>query len=606
MREVGGHLAIPAPGSAIAFLVSHPGPLPPILVTRSWAVRCSRCLLACTGLVGLRVAGPRPWRFLRWGVRVGYRVLLNARRKGRLAAVSPSPSRTVVGLPRQRRGTLYDAETKRWARGVLQHGQFVPPFPRDDPEAAHDAQRLRGVLPLLAELAHDPDGTGVGERMEQLLRHTAREAERRPQIGWDTTTAALRLLTLMDAAEILRREGSTLPGMDGWLRGFTLAHEPVLRLGAAVEPEGNHRAINAAGRAALHLLLRDQPLQGPAVAELAAVFASQFLADGGHVERSPHYHLQTVALLDRIAGADAARGGCLRDRTRSSSALPRAALAALLGPGGAPLRWGDVGRTFSGRRAAAEAREAVDRTVSRDDDTILPDFGFASWRWGAGAAELRLDVDFGALGMDGNTGHGHADALAFSFHVDGHEVVADPASYLYSNAPDAIWFKLAGAHSTVRWPGRPSHVLSRFFRWRRAPRPPVRIARPDDASYAFAALHEWRSGLGVYRHLRRWALLPDGLAVFDTVSSTSRESAVARLAMSPDSVLQLHGPARATVAWSGGGVEIDIHGDVGGALQPRPGWYAPCYGVRRAASALEVPLPARRIATLCTRFRVLR
>lgn len=67
------------------------------------------------------------------------------------------------------------------------------------------------------------------------------------------------------------------------------------------------------------------------------------------------------------------------------------------------------------------------------------------------ADETRLVADAGDLGYLSIAAHGHADALAFTLSVGGHEILVDPGTYSYHT--QQVWrdyFKGTSAHNTVR------------------------------------------------------------------------------------------------------------------------------------------------------------
>ncbi len=536
--------------------------------------------------------GARVREHARRTLRIAYRGVagLRSARGTPVPAATPVPV-TVSGAADVPEG--YDAFTRSWVARVL-GGELEPPPCPGDPEVRHDQLRLRGVLPALAEMYRDTGSHAIGGRISALVDHTMHLADRLPGEGWDTSTAALRLVSLLRAAETLRPAGLAPSRDPERLRNWVAAHARPLAWGALSEPAGNHEVVNAAGRAALHLLLDPlAPLPPRLREDFHGRFAKQLLPDGGHVERSPHYHAQVLALATAVSRADARRGGRLEAAMQPSLGLARRALANLLDPR-APFRLGDVSRTFSGRLPAADAREGLGgHPVPGERSVSLPDFGVVVTRWATGGAEFCLVVDVGEMGHAANPGHGHADALSFCLYVNGCEVVADPGTFLYANEPDAMWFKLAEAHAGVRWPHQPSCTLSRFFRWRRtAPQPGFASHSGGPVGTVLHAVQEWRRGGHRYRHSRSWIPLPRGLAVVDRLSSSSGRVALSRLPLHPGATAVVDGRL-ARVAFPGGSAVLRT-GGAAGPFRERTGWYAPTYGERVEAAALEWQVGAPR------------
>jgi hypothetical protein len=563
-----------------------------ISTRRRWSI--SR---ACrSGLAALREHAKR-------GIRLGYRGVVRLRKRS--VDEAPRPGRPVVRVDGAGIPGSFDAFTRSWVRRTL-HGRCDPPPCPGDPEVLHDRLRLRGVLAALAEMYRDGRDPPVLERMDALLEHTMRLADRHPAEGWDTSSAALRVVSLLGAQAVLGPAGLALPAMDGRLRGFLEAHAHVLAWGAVSEPAGNHELVNGAGRAALHLLLHpDAPLGKELADDFSRRFRAQFLADGGHVERSPHYHAQVLALAELVCRVDTRRGGALERSLAPVLERARQALAGML-VGGSPFRLGDISRTFSGRRASADVSAVLGgRTFAHRPLAVMADFGIGVVRWTTGTAEFCLVMDVGEIGHRPNAGHGHADALSYCFFVNGHEVVADPGTYLYADSAESMWFKLPEAHGSVRWPHHPSYRLSRFFRWSRTPPAPgFARGRSGPSTPTFRAVQEWRTGGHRYVHAREWIPLPRGVAVVDRVGSGSGRPALGRVPLHPRSSVTLDG-RRAVLEFPGGRATVQSRGRDAGAFRERTGWYAPAYGEMSEASALEWPILAPGGGgTSCTVIRV--
>jgi len=65
--------------------------------------------------------------------------------------------------------------------------------------------------------------------------------------------------------------------------------------------------------------------------------------------------------------------------------------------------------------------------------------------------EVRVVVDAGPLGYQSIAAHGHADALAFTLSLGGHEFLVDPGTFAYHT--EGVWrtyFRGTSAHNTVR------------------------------------------------------------------------------------------------------------------------------------------------------------
>lgn len=93
--------------------------------------------------------------------------------------------------------------------------------------------------------------------------------------------------------------------------------------------------------------------------------------------------------------------------------------------------------------------------------------------------EVRIVVDAGPLGYQAIAAHGHADALAFTLSLGGHEFLIDPGTFAYHT--ERAWrdyFRGTAAHNTVRIDGFDQSVIGGSFMWLR---------------HANVRCHEWES-----------------------------------------------------------------------------------------------------------------
>lgn len=80
--------------------------------------------------------------------------------------------------------------------------------------------------------------------------------------------------------------------------------------------------------------------------------------------------------------------------------------------------------------------------------------------------EVRLIVDAGPLGYRKLAAHGHADALAFTLSLGGHEFLIDPGTYAYHSHPRwRSYFRGTAAHNTLRVDGEDQSLPGGNFMW---------------------------------------------------------------------------------------------------------------------------------------------
>lgn len=107
------------------------------------------------------------------------------------------------------------------------------------------------------------------------------------------------------------------------------------------------------------------------------------------------------------------------------------------------------------------------------------------------AEEVRVIVDAGPLGYERIAAHGHADALAFTLSVSGHEILIDPGTYAYHTEREwRDYFRGTGAHNTVRVDGIDQSVIGGPFMWVRHARATCTEWRPSETSDVFIGTHD--------------------------------------------------------------------------------------------------------------------
>jgi hypothetical protein len=253
-----------------------------------------------------------------------------------------------------------------------------------------------------------------------------------------------------------------------WIAALTLVPElasPALsdllwrqleRLKSNVEEEvlGNHvirnsRALVLGGAAFGAPKLTEQGL-----ALLERELPEQVLADGGHYERSPVYHLVVLRdLLEIEAVAPQPWLSPVIERMHSFA-------AAMQRPDGQPALFNDGWLDLAPRLELPRAPDGL---------TVLRESGFAVVRDGP----LWLAFRCGPLAPSFLPAHVHADALSFQLWWDGEPVVVDPGSYTYEPGEDRDWFRSTRAHSTLCIDGRDQFELWGAFR--AGPLPSVRL-----------------------------------------------------------------------------------------------------------------------------------
>ena len=362
----------------------------------------------------------------------------------------------------------------------------------------------------------------------------------------------------------------------------------------------------------------------------------QVLRDGGHAERSTHYHRYTLdfyvmALLTaRLDGdADASRrfsaaalrlANFARVMADSTGHLP------LIGDDDGGMLWPFTGRDCADIRDSLAVAAAVFERPElapwgpqeealwivgppKGDEPVPPQGKHVHSGAGSGFSRTsRLFRDTGYVvfrdehdghavfdvGPHGymNGGHAHADALAITLALDGRPLLVDPGTATYTMQPHIRdRFRGSASHNTLTIDGQPQARPKGPFHWH---------TRAD------ATLHGWRcsgsldwaegshGGYGTLTHRRNVVRSSSsGWLLVDEVLGTGRHTAAAHWHLDPLWTLRVDAPGRLRATHAEGGEawilydgdEVSVaYGDEATGL----GWHAPAYGVWVPAWAARV------------------
>jgi hypothetical protein len=288
------------------------------------------------------------------------------------------------------------------------------------------------------------------------------------------------------------------------------AWRQLLRLAHNVEDDilGNHVIRNARALVLGGVAFAAPTLTRRGLSILQRELPEQVLADGGHYERSPSYHL--VVLRDLLEVQAVAPQPWLVEpierMLRFGSALRR--------PDGAPALFND-GTVDAPRLALPPAPPGL---------AVFEQSGFVVIR----DEPLWLAFRCGVAAPAFLPPHAHADALSFQLWWNGVPVVVDAGSSTYEPGPRRDWERGTAAHATVRVDGRDQfHVWGAF---RSGPLPPVRLREAEP--HALEAVLRLAGGI---EHVRRleWDRGSSELVVTDTINGEGRHSLESRLVWGP-------------------------------------------------------------------------
>lgn len=259
---------------------------------------------------------------------------------------------------------------------------------------------------------------------------------------WHPYSVSHRIINLITCLSLLEQDGERVPAPT-WAM-----IEAEIRLCASFLLGNLERDLqyNHLFKNFVCLAVVASALQDPAnfarrqLAEVEDSIRQQFLADGGHAERAPMYHL--LALIDlRI----------LRDSdvlpVASALAVDRAVHGAERAANVVCHPDGDVGLfndSWLGEAPAASA--LIDAVVERPREFYCDeflDFGYARMAQDGDS----VIFDYGACGPDANPGHAHADFLSLELSINGARAIVDPGVPTYSEGEQRDVSRSAVSHN---------------------------------------------------------------------------------------------------------------------------------------------------------------
>lgn len=298
---------------------------------------------------------------------------------------------------------------------------------------------------------------------------------------------------------------------------------------------------------------------------LRSEVSEQFLADGGHYERSPMYHSRAmwVLLMLRNLG-DEAIGNVI------GSTLERGmeALKHMSHPDGQIALLNDSAcGVYNGPAELVEASGSSWPPMV--GAFAIPETGYYGARTVDGSYII---CDAGPIGPDHQPGHAHGDTLSFELSLRGHRVIVDSGVLDYEPGEMRTYCRSTRAHNTVEIDGRDQGEFWGTFRVGRRAR--VRNVRSTETRDGFelVAEHDGYGSSTIHQRTFRW--WNEGrLGIEDLISGGLF---VSRLHLAPECSVLKQDERTARVRFGGGVMKIGFTGD--GRLGIEDSWYCPRFG----------------------------
>ncbi len=223
----------------------------------------------------------------------------------------------------------------------------------------------------------------------------------------------------------------------------------------------------------------------------------QFLADGGHFERSPMYHsISVVDYLDVLNLTQNSSTAITREITREFACKVTTALDFLSGiclPDGEIPLFNDS--AFGIAPAPSHIFGYAERVIGykqpqRSTSLTIEAFSPSGYYVCRKASDMII-IDCGPIGPDYQPGHAHCDTLSYELVLDGHRVVVDSGVFDYEPSPERAYVRSTRAHNTVIVDGEEQSEVWGVFRVARRARPISScIGRTEDGTILFEGAHD--------------------------------------------------------------------------------------------------------------------
>jgi uncharacterized heparinase superfamily protein len=261
----------------------------------------------------------------------------------------------------------------------------------------------------------------------------------------------------------------------------------------------------------------------------------QILADGGHFERSPLYHIQVME--DLLSLTLLLEDAALKVRLLEAWIRMADFLTWNRHPDGQIALFNDAAL-----HASCEPEQMLAMASHLGIQTEAPNrprggrlfsnTGMVVWH----GQPWTVFFDVGPIGPDYQPGHAHADTLSFECSYRDRRLFVDPGTYGYDDDDRRRYDRSTAAHNTVAIDHQDSSEVWHIFRvGRRAYPLDVSAAFSGDTLCASASHNGYDHIRGRPRHWRRITVSPNGsLAVTDRIDGSGRHFAQGGFLLAPE------------------------------------------------------------------------
>jgi uncharacterized heparinase superfamily protein len=330
----------------------------------------------------------------------------------------------------------------------------------------------------------------------------------------------------------------------------------------------------------------------------------QFLADGGHFERSPMYH--SICVTDYLDVLNLARNsqGVLppEDQATFAQRMTRSLdfLSDICLPDNEIPLFNDsaFGIASSPKQIFDYAKKVIGYEPPVRQSGLRTHTCAASGYFTCRNGQDSIIIDCGSIGPDYQPGHAHCDTLSFELAIDGWRVVVDSGVYDYEPGSERAYARSTKAHNTVVVDGEEQSEIWGVFRVARRAKPlqPC-LEERTDGSVLFTGAHDGYTRLAG-RPIHKRTMSYDGNKIWmieDLLDGNGHHRMESYLHIHPDyHVVQTETSLQITEK-NGNGVAI-VESIEAGQVRVEQGWYFPEFGLKRQNHVIvfscsgEIPL----------------
>lgn len=435
------------------------------------------------------------------------------------------------------------------------------------------------------------------EACQELIARWIAQARIGKSDGWDAYPTSVRLVNWIYAYCLLAERDLPQAFRDSW-RISIYQQLNFLRQHLEYQLLANHLLKNAKALVIGGLFFADDQRGQQWLVEgqrlLWRELAEQVLADGGHYERTPMYHAQTLAdclecfALLRTWGCLTQDEEAIAQRLRMMAAF----LDAMSYDDGTLALFNDSANTYETQPAPLLAAvESVCGAASKDARRDFPQSGYFVWSSADGSE--KLIVDAGPPSVAYNAAHAHCDLLSYELRLAGQPFIVDAGVHGYAADPFREYCRATRAHNTVMFDRREQSEMWSTFRLARRAEALGAAVEGDEQSWRFRGSYRpyYDRHLIHERLIQRqasgaWVITDVALGETGRQTVHQADSFIhlhpevsARRVPETGLVIECQAGARRILIEPFGGAGAEITVELLSGVAQEQGWYFPDFGV---------------------------